>query len=124
MGDPGSIVARLKPVFGVVAKRLVIKTDRPDLYTLASGVASPFPQHKGRPLEFACIRVGKAYVSLHLLPVYMNPALGEGISPELKKRMQGKACFNFKDDPEPALVAELKRIAEAGLKQWAEKKWA
>ena len=124
MGDPVYIVAKLKPVFAVVAKRLAIKTDRPDLYTLASSVASPFPQHKGRPLEFGCIRVGKAYVSLHLLPVYMNPALGDAISPALRKRMQGKACFNFKDDPEPALVTELKRIAGAGLKQWAEKKWA
>ncbi len=30
------------------------------------------------------------------MPVYVNPALLEAISPELRKRMQGKSCFNFK----------------------------
>ena len=31
------------------------------------------------------------------MPVYINPKLLDGISPELKKRMQGKSCFNFKE---------------------------
>ncbi len=45
------------------------------------------------------------------MPVYMYPDLLEGISPELKKRMQGKSCFNFKtlDD---AQVEELARLTE------------
>ena len=29
------------------------------------------------------------------MPIYMNPALMKSVSPALKKRMQGKACFNF-----------------------------
>jgi len=85
--------------------------------------ASPFPAHKGKPLFFAGVRLGRAYVSFHLLPLYMNPALVKTISPALKKRMQGKACFNFKTGPEAELLSELARLTEAGLKQWSENKW-
>jgi hypothetical protein len=37
--------------------------------------------------------------------------------------MQGKACFNFKTEPDKELLAELRRLMEAGLKLWGEKKW-
>jgi len=69
------------------------------------------------------VRLGKAYVSFHLMPLYMSPVLTKSISPALKKRMQGKTCFNFKTDPGPELIAELKRLTEAALKHWDEKKW-
>ena len=36
----------------------------------------------------------------------LNPALLDSISDELRQRMQGKSCFNFKA-PEPALLKEL-----------------
>ena len=72
---------------------------------------------------FGSVRLGKAYVSFHLMALYMNPALTKTISPVLKKRMQGKTCFNFKTDPEPDILAELKRLMEAGLKQWDAKGW-
>ena len=68
---------------------------------------------------FGSVRVGKAYASFHLLPLYMNPALTKTIAPALKKRMQGKACFNFKDAPENDALAELKRLTEASFKEWA-----
>jgi hypothetical protein len=66
-----------------------------------------------RPVALAGLSVGKSYVSYHLLPVYMNPELQKKISPELKARMQGKACFNFKR-PDPALFKELAALTEAG----------
>jgi len=121
--DFDSAFATLKSPFAKVSKRLAVKSDTPTEYTLVSKTPSPFPQHKGQPLWFGAVRLGKAYVSLHLMPLYMNPALTKGISPALKKRMQGKACFNFKTDPEPEILAELKGLAEEALKQWAEKKW-
>jgi len=121
--DYAAVFAALKPVLARYSKRLSVKADTPIEYTLETKSASPFPQHKGQPLFFGSVRVGKAYVSLHLLPLYMCPALTKSISPALKKRMQGKACFNFKADPEPELIGELKRLTEAGLKQWREKKW-
>jgi hypothetical protein len=119
----GAVFAALKPALAKYAKRLSIKTDTPIEYTLETKTPSPFPQHKGNPMFFGSLRVGKAYVSFHLLPLYMCPALTKTISPALNKRMQGKACFNFKTDPGPELIAELQRLTEAGLKEWGEKKW-
>jgi hypothetical protein len=115
--------AALKSPFAKVSKRLAVKADTPIEYTLVTKTASPFPQHKGEPLYFGSVRLGKAYVSFHLLPIYMCPELIKGMSPGLKKRMQGKACFNFKSSPEPELLAELKQLAEEGFKRWGENKW-
>ena len=44
---------------------------------------------------FGAVRLGKAYVSYYLMPVYGDPRLLADMSPELRKRMQGKSCFNF-----------------------------
>lgn len=68
----------------------------------------------GKPLFFGGVREGKAYVSYYLMPVYMCPELLKGMSPELKKHMQGKSCFNFKE-VDPALFAELKTLTEQGF---------
>jgi hypothetical protein len=105
------------------AERLSVKTDVAGEYTLETQSPSPFPQHKGHPLFFASVRTGRAYVSLHLLPLYMCPKLTGTISPALKKRMQGKACFNFKAAPEASLRAELEQLIAASLEAWSGKGW-
>jgi len=69
---------------------------------------------QGEAAWFAAIRMGKNYVSYHLMPVYMNPALQKHISPELKKRMQGKACFNF-SEVDPALFRQLTELTATGF---------
>ena len=100
--DFAAVFAALKPVLSK--------------HTLVTRSPSPFPQHKGQPLYFGSVRLGKAYVSFHLMPIYMCPALTKDIPPALKKRMQGKSCFNFKAVPEPELIADLERLTAAGLK--------
>jgi hypothetical protein len=102
------------------AKYLSVKMDTPRNYVLASRSASPFPQHKGQPLDFAYIRIGKAYVSFHLMALYLAPI---PMSPALKKRMHGKTCFNFESVPAPALLDDLKRLTEAGFNQWRKNRW-
>lgn len=67
---------------------------------------------------FAGVRVGKAYVSYYLMPIYVEPALLEGVSPELKRRMQGKSCFNFAKVDEP-LLAELEALTKRGYEATA-----
>ncbi len=76
------------------------------------------PAHTKQPLMFAAVRAGKAYVSYHLMPIYMNEPLKATISPALRKRMQGKACFNFKEMPESALLEELRTLTEAGFRSF------
>lgn len=121
--DFGPVFTVLKPVLARYADRMVVKADTSIEYTLVTKCASPFHQHKGQPLYFGSVRLGKAYVSFHLMPLYMCPVLMESISPALKKRMQGKTCFNFKTTPEPELVSDLTRLTEAGFNEWREKKW-
>ena len=67
---------------------------------------------------FAAVRVGKANVSYHLMPIYMNEPLKATISPALRKRMQGKACFNFKEIPDAALLEELRALTDAGFRSF------
>ena len=121
--DFAPVFTALKPVLAEYANRLAVKADTSVEYTLVTKSASPFPQHKGQPMFFGSVRLGKAYVSFHLMPLYMCPALTKSIAPALKKRMQSKTCFNFRSDPEPELIAALRRLTEAAFQQWTEKKW-
>jgi hypothetical protein len=63
-------------------------------------------QKNGKPHFFGAVQLKKSYVSFHLMPVYVKPDLLDDISPDLRARMQGKSCFNFKS-VEPKLFEEL-----------------
>jgi hypothetical protein len=113
-------------VFAALAEyetRLAVKADRSTEYTLVTKSASPFPQHKGQPMDFGSVRMGKAYVSFHLMPIYMCPALEKSVTPGLKARMQGKSCFNFKVAPDEELIGDLRMLTEASFANWRERKW-
>ena len=118
-----AVFSQLKAVLKKYERHLRVLTDKPNDYILASRSTPPEPPHRGRPLYFGAVRLGKAYVSYHFFPVYINAPLAKSVSPLLKKRMQGKSCFNFKTPPEPALLADLKRLTDAGFKQYRAKKW-
>ena len=65
-------------------------------------------------------RLGKRYVSYYLMPVYASPVLAESLSPELARRRQGKACFNFTRVDEP-LLAELAELTARGVVGYKER---
>ncbi|KYF55659.1 hypothetical protein BE08_16370, partial [Sorangium cellulosum] len=87
------------------ARDLVVVHDTPDNYYLDTRTKGP----NGKPLFFGAARAGRAYTSFYLMPVYAHPELLGDVSPDLKKRMQGKSCFNFKTS-EPALFSELEAL--------------
>ena len=118
-----SVFAALKPVLGSHAKKLHVVVDNDSEYTLVSAIQCPLPEKKGERIYFGAVKAGKAYVSFHLFPLYMNPELVSAISPELKRRMQGKTCFNFRTIPEAALLKELKSLTSAGFKIFRQRKW-
>ena len=63
--------------------------------------------YEGLPWGYvAGTRVGKRYVSYYLMGVYGASGLLDDLSPELRRRMQGKSCFNFTKIDE-GLFAEL-----------------
>ena len=101
--------ATLRGMLATHAKRLLVQVDEPGDYQLSSPTKS---DRIGRPLFLAAVQTRKNYVSFHLMPVYMCPDLVKTLSPALKRRMQGKACFNF-TTIEPA--QELSALTKKGL---------
>jgi hypothetical protein len=103
------VFEQLKNILKPYAKKLTLKADTSDTYYLDG----PYSEKWQKQLFFASTVVRKNYVSFYLMPVYMYPDLLQDISPELKKRMQGKSCFNFKK-VEPALFDELAKLTRKG----------
>lgn len=68
---------------------------------------------------FASAVIKKNDVSYYLMPVYMYPELLNGISEELRKRMQGKSCFHFNQIDE-ALFRELNELTRSGYTKYKE----
>jgi hypothetical protein len=93
--------------------------NRPDSYCL---IGPPSEFCNGKPSWFGALTMGKAYVSYHLIAVYAFPDLLDGISPDLKKRMQGKSCFNFKE-VDDSLFKELAALTHASYKRCKEMKF-
>ncbi|HUQ32632.1 MAG TPA: hypothetical protein VM095_10965 [Pyrinomonadaceae bacterium] len=81
------------------------------------------PVYRGKPMCYGGVRLGKAYVSYYLMSVYMQADLMKSMSPDLKKRMQGKSCFNF-TEVDPKLFAELKALTKAGSERFDKVDWA
>ncbi|MBL8099225.1 MAG: hypothetical protein JNK81_08585 [Anaerolineales bacterium] len=106
------VFEKLKSIIKPYAKKLTVKTDKADLYYLDAG----FSQKWKKELFFASAQIKKNYVSFYLMPVYMYPDLLKNISPELKKHMQGKSCFNFKK-VEPKLLDELNQLVKKGFER-------
>ena len=101
----------LRAILSRHAPPLIVQVDTATEYQLAS------PTHKdriGRPLFVAAVQVKKTYVTYHLIPVYAVPSLVKGMSAGLKKRMQGKACFNFVTVDDAAL-RELTALTAAAI---------
>jgi hypothetical protein len=101
--------ALLKPYEG----KMVVAHDSDSHYYLDT----PHVMKNKQPLCFPAVRTGKAYVSFYLMPLYTSPDLLKNISPELKKRMQGKSCFNFRTLDEK-LFKELGRLTKAGFNEF------
>jgi hypothetical protein len=111
-----AVFARLRAILAPHARTLAAKHDQPDYYYLETRTAV----YKGRPVFFAGVRKGKSYVSFHLMPVYAYPEMRKGLSPKLRKRMQGKACFNFTAVDEE-LFEELRQLTVRGIEGFPEK---
>lgn len=96
------------------AAPMEVAVDEPDHYALDT---RHIMKNK-KPLEFGSVRIRKTYVSFHLMPIYVNPELTAGLSDQLKKRQQGKSCFNFKA-PDEVLFRELALLVQAGYQDYA-----
>ncbi|MCX6169315.1 MAG: hypothetical protein NTX65_08245 [Ignavibacteriales bacterium] len=101
---------KLREILHKHSNVLNVSADRPNYYCLDI----EFSPKLGKRLPVGWVKIGKNYVSYHFMPVYMFPNLREGISKNLRARMQGKSCFNFKKIDEP-LFEELDKLTTKGL---------
>lgn len=109
MSDFEAIFARIRPMFLRHAARAVPMHDDPGRYYLATHEVRA---KDGYRTWFGGVEIKKSYVSAHLIPVYEHPDLLADAPDALKKRMQGKSCFNFKKPDDPAL-ADLDTLIDA-----------
>jgi hypothetical protein len=116
--DFDSTFAELKEIFGPYQARLNVTVDTADNY----GLETDHVMKNKHRLYFGGVRRGKSYVSFYLMPAYACPEITEKISPELKKRMQGKSCFNF-TTPDEKLFDELRKLTKAGFARFTSKKF-
>jgi hypothetical protein len=110
--------AALKNLLAPYEKELQVMPGEPGRYWLETRCAA----YKGKPLFFAGVSLNKNYVSYYFMPIYVRPELGKNLSPELKKRQQGKCCFNFVA-PDPVLFRELAELARAGFACYRDKRF-
>jgi hypothetical protein len=103
----------LKSILKPYASKLTVKVDSEDNFYLEG----PYSEKWKKELFFGSTQIKKNYVSFYLMPVYMCPDLLKDISPELKKHMQGKSCFNFKKI-EKSLFDELQQLTKRGFEQF------
>ena len=111
--DFPTIFEHLKNILKPYAPKLTITANTSNSYSLDG----PYSEKWKKQLFFASTVVQKNYVSFYLMPVYMYPELLQDISPELKKHMQGKSCFNFKK-VDPGLFSELTELTRKSVKKF------
>jgi hypothetical protein len=111
--DFSPIYAHLRTILQPYAERLTLTLDTPT----GISIDGPYSEKWKKQVFFASAQVKKNYVAFYLMPVYMYPDLLNGISPELRKHMQGKSCFNFKK-MEPALFDELAELTRVGSERF------
>ena len=96
--------------------RLVIKTDQAGNYT------AELPQAKAggdaSSLAFSLL-ITRTHVAFHFYPVYAFPDLLKNISPKLRKHMDDRTGWSFKQ-PDDKLFGELAELVAAGFSRYEE----
>jgi hypothetical protein len=113
-----------KEIFNELRELLVPYSKGLDLKESATGYSLNCRKEvkKGMPMFFGAVSIAKNYVSYYLMPVYTDPSLLDDVSPELKKHMQGKSCFNFKTI-DTVLFKELKALTKKGYQSFVKGGW-
>ncbi|MEN5271304.1 hypothetical protein [Stenotrophomonas lactitubi] len=110
--SPNLFVALRDLLLPYQADLLVVHDDGDHFYANCRNVDA-----KGKAQFFGAVKVSGRRHSFHFMPIYTFPDLLAGISPALKKHMQGKSCFNF-DAWDPALLHELQMLIEQGVSRY------
>lgn len=115
-----SIFLKLRTILQTHAEGLLVTADAPGRYCLEGNVGPATLRAWGgkirRPqIPVAWVEIQKSGVSYHLMGIYENKALQRTLSKQLKTRMTGKSCFNFKTADDVSLATELEHVTARAL---------
>lgn len=116
MEDFQAIFDRIRTMFAKHQDAGVVLHDEPHRYYLGSREVRA---KDGYRTWFGGVEIKKNYVSAHLIPVYAHPDMLDDADPALRKRMQGKSCFNFKKRDDAA-IDSLAALIDAGAARFRE----
>lgn len=102
------VYVRLRQIMLDAAPDKTLAVDDPGHLILRTSVLD---EKTGEFGWFGVVAIKKSYVAYHLMALYDDPSLAEGMSPALMKRRQGKTCFNFKKIDE-GLLSELAALTK------------
>ncbi|HYS14918.1 MAG TPA: hypothetical protein VEN28_16540 [Burkholderiaceae bacterium] len=108
--------AALKALLVKHARHLVVVHDAPDEYYLNTRKPGP----DGKPMFFGAVELKRGHVVYQLMPLRVDAALSELISPALRKHLQGKHSFTL-TEPDPLMLEELDRLNRAGMASFERK---
>lgn len=104
------VEARLRAILDPYRDRLTVAKEGPE------GIYLELPGYDGQPWGYVGgTRVGKSYVSYYQMGAY-DGGLKAAMSPELRRRMQSKTCFNFTRIDE-SLLAELEALTAKAIER-------
>ena len=113
------VFQKLKAILKPYSPKLKVKADTSEAFYLDG----PYSEKWKKELFFGAAQIKKNYVSFYLMPVYMCPDLLKGISPELRKHMQGKSCFNFKK-VDVSVFDELAQLTKRGFERFMKEEYS
>jgi len=116
-----ALLSQYAPPF--VLKEDSIKGKR-DLHLQAPEPVIVPGKYGGSPkmVGMASIILQKGYVGFYFLPIYLEPALAEKLSRELRKLLKGKTCFYVRRLT-PELKKDVRAALEIGKKDFAKRGW-
>ncbi|MDD2987306.1 hypothetical protein [Flavobacterium sp.] len=111
--DNSKTFEKLKSILSHYELQLSILHDKADNYYLNT----PTTENNKKSEFFGAVQIKKSYVAFHLMPIYYYPELLDSLSQELKNRMQGKSCFNFKEIDDK-LFEELTELTKSAFEKY------
>ncbi len=109
-----NVFERLKTAYTPFEAQAHLIADTEDRYLLGT---KEVRAKDGYRTAFGGVEIKLRYVSAHLMPVYVHTDMIEALSPELRRRMHGKSCFNFAAEDE-ALFAEFTALVQKGFERF------
>ena len=97
------------------------KLKKPGYHLYGNNLVSLFGK-KPQKTYIAGVIQQKNYVSFYFSPIYSHPNEFKNISPNLKKTLKGKSCFNI-NNLTPQIQKELEELLKRGIDKYKDIKW-